>query len=232
MITIALDADGTIWDCSKEWYDTAVETWKSVEGRDFPIGTKDFKKYIWSVVRPEHFMQNAKLVERGIKLPNNFDELQKLRNQFNVSRHVDAFYKTRTRLMQEKEEWMAKHKLYSGIRPMFDCLEDLDVNNVVVTSKDELSTRELLKHFDIEKYIKEVYSKEVGSRKEQFGRLLRNHEKCAINYDDMPQNLKIAKDFGLLPVAAPQGYSRLTDLSGYIIATPTEFVEIVMETIK
>ena len=233
MITIALDCDGTVWDCSEEWYDTATEAWKTVEKTNFPMSKKKFKSHIWSIVRPEHIMQNAKLVERSVKLPDNFGELQKLRSQFDVSRHVDAFYECRTRLMQEKEDWLAKHRLYREVRTMFNSLEELDVNNLAVTSKDGASTRELLKYFDIEKYIEKVYGKEIGSRTDQFRCLLQDYkDHTIIAYDDMPENLEVAKAFGFLPVAAPQGYSRLSDLSGYVIASPMEFVEIVMEVVK
>jgi len=43
----------------------------------------------------------------------------------------------------------------------------------------------------------------------------------------MPENLEVAKSFGFLPIAAPQGYSRLSDLTEYRIAWPKELVEIV-----
>jgi len=227
MVTIAFDGDGTIWDCRREWYDTASEAWFTIEKTEFPMGYERFNEFIWSVVRPEHIMQNAKLASMNITLPTNINDLVKLRSMFDVFDYVNAFYNCRQKAMKDKENWLKKHKLYEGVTDMFKSLEKVRTNNVVVTSKDGTSTTELLKYFDIDKFIDEIYSKELGGRQEQFRCLSAKHKDHIVVYDDMPENLEVAKSFGFIPIAAPQGYSRQSDLAEYVTASPHEFVRII-----
>jgi len=227
---IVVDADGTLWDCLEEWYSTASEAWVSVEKTDFPMSYEKFYKYRWSVVRPEHIIQNAKLLKQGIAVPEDLEELNSLRWKYDVSEHVKAFYYCRRKAMQDLSAWTSKHKLYEGVNEMFSELRDLGTTNVVVTSKDRDSTEVLLRHFDIFIFIDKIYDGSFGRRAEQYNALSREHKTdSVIVYDDMPENLEVAISVGFIAIAAPQGYGREKDLAKYRKAYPNEFAKIVKE---
>jgi phosphoglycolate phosphatase-like HAD superfamily hydrolase len=238
-VVTAIDVDGTIIDSLNECFEKSKEAWEEVEGTSFPMDLESFRTNRWSVKVAEQYFQNAKLLANGVQLPQEFSELEGLRRKIDASSVVTKFYESRRKAAQNKEAWLNEHRLFEEVPEMFQELEKLGTVNTVVTTKDKESTLDLLEHFGIAGHIDAVYareeSKESADRKYQFGRILKDYQATpsdVIAYDDLPEQLEIAKSLGFSVIAAPQGYSRDKDLAKYIKARPLEFAAIVSSVIR
>jgi phosphoglycolate phosphatase-like HAD superfamily hydrolase len=238
-IVTTIDVDGTTVDTVVECYNRSTEAWEAVEKTEFPMSLENFRGCRWSVKIAEQYYQNAKLFELRIPFPESFEELDLLRKKFDASRFTEAFYKSRERATQEMEAWFNEHRLFEGVPQMFKELESIGTINTISTTKDKESTVRLLKHFKIDRFIKNIYAregtKESADRNYQFKKLLEDHQaepSSVIAYDDLPEQLAIARSFGFLAVAAPQGYGRNKDLVTYLKARPEEFADLVKSVVE
>jgi phosphoglycolate phosphatase-like HAD superfamily hydrolase len=238
-VVTVIDVDGTMVDSLEEVFKRSKEAWEEVEETAFPMDLASFRRHRWSVQTAEQYYQNAKLFQNGTALPEEFSELELLRKKIDASSFVTKFYEARKKAMQDRSAWFGEHRLFDGVPEMFQHLEDIDVINTAVTTKDRESTKELLGHFKIDRYLQTIYareeSKESAERAYQFKKLLKDYDVSpsdVIAYDDLADQLVIAKNFGFLSVAAPQGYSRDKDLATYIKARPREFASIVVSVVK
>jgi hypothetical protein len=100
----------------------------------------------------------------------------------------------------------------------------------VITSKNKEAVSEIISYHGLDKNIQTIYDKDDGKRPEQFKKASEERGlemKRIIPYDDLLEQLMTAREMGMIPVAAPQGYGINSEIEshGFIMAWPHEFIE-------
>jgi phosphoglycolate phosphatase-like HAD superfamily hydrolase len=236
-VLTSIDVDGTMIDSIPEVLKRSREAWQVVDGTEFPMGEENFRRYRWSVSEAKHYFQNAIALQQHKNLPNDYASLDLLRKGYDVPRHVDAFYASRKSAQEKGEEaWLEEHVMFEGVSNMLWALHSGGITNTVITSKDESSTKRLLAHFDLARYVDRVYGKEYGNRTQQFQRLKQDFKEPSVSsvyvYDDLPENLEEAQKHGFKVFLASQGYAKEEDKSRFFALKPKEFSRVVLDGIS
>jgi|GEM_PF-2166221 len=224
---IYLDVDGAQIDTAGECFDRVAETWHEIFGSRYPLSFCQFRSFRDKVVVIEDFYSLSYVMIKNGTIPENVD---KIRDDFAKSekgRHSHkAFYDSREKAMQQNlKAWLDRQNLYEGVPEMLDGLKARDIAMYVVTSKNAEAVKQLLGNYDLLRYIKKIFDKNIGKRPAQFKRVeeetgIKPNETVA--YDDLSENLIIAKYTGIYPIAAPQGYDKPENLEGFEKAYPKE----------
>jgi len=239
-IGIALDVDGTLVDTAFECYKRTKEAWEHKYGEEFPLSYDQFREFRPFVAHAEdYFSYSRMMIENDGKLPENAKELnEKYLKNPDINELKTLFYEMRKRKMNEdKEGWIKENKVYEGVTEMMKNLGETEWDVFVATSKDKKSVEEILGYHGLDKTIKAIYDKDDGKRPEQFMKASKERGieiPHMIPYDDLPKQLLIARDMGMSPIAAPQGYGIQEEIEkeGFPFAWPTEFIDKVERVIK
>ena len=134
---------------------------------------------------------------------------------------------------RDPESWAKMNPIYQGVPAMLEELKSEDVNTVILSSKDEDSIRMILKYNRLEDFVNPcIIDKEKGHRPEQFKKFQEEFPGYNFAYDDLIENLEHAKEAGIRPILAPQGYEtedkiNLAGKRGIVIAEPYDVPEII-----
>lgn len=222
MKSVLLDVDGALIHSVPELYSTTCMMWQDLYNQPFPLDEEAFTAERSNITTMLDYFSiiNGILEERG------YDGELKTASETNA-----AFYKKRAeRIKTNRAEWLAENKLYDGVPDMLAKLESIGIINTIVSSKDEGTIKELFEHYKIFRYIHKVIGLGKGKRPQQFQMALNMFglsPQDAIAYDDAGKNLATARDMGIVPVGAPQGYAKPGELDGFECATIPEFPSVV-----
>ena len=223
-----MDVDGAQVNTNTECFDRVRETWPEIYGQEYPLNFQQFSSFRDKVVVIEdYYGLSEAMIKNGI-IP--VSEAGKIRDDFAKSekgkKAHKAFYASRENTMkQDMKAWLDRQNLYEGVPDMFEGLKERDIAMYVVTSKNAEAVQQLLGNYELLKYIKKIFDKSIGKRPTQFKRV---EEETGIKpietaaYDDLSENLIIARDMGIYPIAAPQGYDRPENLREFTKAYPRE----------
>lgn len=231
---VALDVDGTAADTVRENYNRMVETWIALHGRRYPIPFAIFR----DVIRPEmtrvedYFSATFAILDNDMTIPGDLPQLAKTYRRDEALGHLDMFYRTReSRKAKDMPGWLAEQSLYPGVPEMLRQLDDMGIGMWVVSSKDGKTVRDLWVFNNLPDF-RGIYDKDSGKRPEQFKSFLQDTNippSMVVVYDDMGENLAIAANLGMLPVAAPQGYDLSERVDAYRQSLPLDFPGVVKE---
>ncbi len=218
MKSVLLDVDGALIDSVPELYRTTCKMWQDLYSQPFPLNEERF-----TAERPNiTTMLDYFSIINGILEEMEYDD-----EIISAPELKQAFYdKRKERMATSRDEWIAENTLYDGVPEMLAELQAMGIINAVVSSKNEGAIRELFKYHDISKYFKTIVALEKGGRTEQFRLALDNlgiQPQDTIAYDDQGKNLIVARDMGIVPVGAPQGYAKPGELDEFECATIAEF---------
>jgi phosphoglycolate phosphatase-like HAD superfamily hydrolase len=225
---IGVDVDGALFDSVEENYERMQESWLEFAGQIYPLSPEQFRSIRHLVTPIMDYFSVTKSVMKGGSIPKDIDNIRK---EFRISeegaRAHEIFYKNRKKARESNlKKWLESQKPYDGVAEMLEGLKQREVSVYVVTAKDEKSVVELFDNYGLMKYIKGIFDNSInGGRKPQFEKL---REKAGIpfeemcSYDDMAENLIIARGMGIYPIAARQGYDRPENLVGFTKAYPRE----------
>lgn len=224
---ICIDVDGTLVDTISECFDRIVETWPEIFGSNYPLSFEQFKALRNKVTVIEDFYSVSEAIIKNGNLPKDIDKIKEdFRKSEKGKKAHKIFYESRERAMKKNlKAWLERQSLYEGVPKMLEELKDRDLSMYVVTSKNSEAVEQLLGNYDLLKYIKKIFDKKLGNRSTQFKRVeketgIKPIEMAA--YDDLAENLIIARDIGIYPIAAPQGYDRPEKLIVFEKAYPNE----------
>ena len=223
-----MDVDGAQIDSVGECFDRVVETWPDLFGSNYPLSYKQFRDFRDKVSVIEDFYSLSNALIKDGKISEK--AVEEIRESFakseNGKKAHNAFYQSRENGMKQNlAAWLDRQNLYEGVPEMMKGLEERDIAMYVVTSKNAEAVQQLLGHHGLMHYIKKIFDKNIGKRPAQFKRV---EEETGIipaqtvAYDDLAENLNIARNLGIYPIAAPQGYDKPENLEGFTKAFPKE----------
>ena len=238
-IGIALDVDGTLVDTNFECYKRVSEAWKRKYGQNFPLSYEQFSSFRPWVTRAEDYFSFSKImIDNNFVLPRNAKELNEeyLRDP-EISELRQLFYSSRDmKISEDKEGWIKENRVYEGVPEMMKSLEQTGWDVFIITSKNREAVKEILSYYGLDSGISKIYDKDDGKRPEQFRKASEERGikiKNLIPYDDLLKQLLIARELGMTPIAAPQGYGIIEEIEahGFLIARPNEFIRTVEKII-
>ncbi len=239
-IGIALDVDGTLVDTNFECYQRTKEAWEEKYNQEFPLSYEQFSSFRPMVARAEDYFSFSKmLIENNGILPKNAKDLnEKYLEDPDVSELKQLFYDMRkAKIAKDRKGWVEENKVYDGVPEMMEDLGKTGWDIFVITSKNRDAVSEILSYHGLDSNIGKVYDKDDGKRPEQFRKASEERGlemKRIIPYDDLLKQLLAARELGMIPVAAPQGYGIIEEIkeNGFLIAWPQKFVEVAENVIK
>jgi FMN phosphatase YigB (HAD superfamily) len=229
--------DGAQVNTNTECLDRVRETWPELYNEEYPLDFQQFSSFRDKVIVIEDYYSLSEEMIKSGAIP--LSEMGKIRDDFVKSekgkKAHKAFYASRENAMKQNlKAWLDSQSLYEGVPEMLQGLNDRDIAMYIVTSKNSEAVQQLLGNHDLLKYIKKIFDKSMGKRPAQFKRV---EEETGIKpietvvYDDLSENLIIARDMGIYPIAAPQGYDKPENLAGFTKAYPRD-VPLVMDKLN
>jgi phosphoglycolate phosphatase-like HAD superfamily hydrolase len=239
-IGIALDVDGTLVDTNFECYQRTKEAWETKYNQDFPLTYEQFSSFRPLVKIAEDYFSFSKMWigNNGVLPVNAKDVNERYLMDPDVSELKELFYALRkAKTEKDKKGWVEENKIYDGVPEMMENLGKTGWDVFVITSKNREAVSEILSCHGLDSNIGKIYDKDDGKRPEQFKKASEERDlemKRIIPYDDLLEQLMSARELGMIPVAAPQGYgiNKEIEAHGFLIAWPQEFIETAEKIIK
>ncbi len=238
--SVDLDADGVMIDSNEESDELVRNSWLKIMHEPYPIPKDGFRYNIRPfIVTPHDFYsftraylnnENFTTVEGADAVRERYDDL--------ANAGMDAYMKERAILSKDMDKWMSLLPPFEGVGEMIRELNSMPVNVFVVSSKDNKSISAFLEYngFSVDAIFDKSLGKGLeaevgGGRRKQFEALKRMgySPERAVVYDDARENLLVAKEWGMYPIAAPQGYDTVLRLHEFVKAYPREFPGVVEE---
>jgi phosphoglycolate phosphatase-like HAD superfamily hydrolase len=225
-----LDIDGTCFDTVGENYLRLLEAWPVYKGAKLPISLEQLRSVRHKVGLAVDYFPIIDELANSATLPTG-EAIINFRSSPEGTRAHEVFYGTRKNAIKtDKDSWLESQRCFDGIPEMFRDLDGAGIKLFVVTSKDKNSVLELCDFHKLSKYISGVYDNSIkGGRQTQFAHMQQQgfDHSSSFSYDDMSENLEIARDFGITPIGASQGYDKPENLRNFKTAYPKDVIKIV-----
>lgn len=229
----AIDVDGVICDSSRENYHLLVETWKELTTKDYPFCYDDFMKNVRTIMtHPRDYFSFSKAILAGDEMVDRDATRVKYSGFAEKGYHV--YMQHRGELKKRPSEYSKLLPLYPGVRQMFSDLGTVDDLSIYITSqRDQDSINFILdsNRFPLEEI--RIFHSGDGNRKKQLEKLFEFDyiNSNIVLYDDARENLIFAKQLGVHPIGAPQGYNP-EGVAEFRNAMPEEFVGVLKEVLE
>jgi len=139
-----------------------------------------------------------------------------------------------------RERGIFENEVYSSIPKVLEKLKKKGLKLLVVTSKPYVYAKEILTHFNLLSFFKEVYGSFLSSKLTDKGELiaytLKNEKitaKKALMIGDREHDIIGAKENGIRSIGVTYGYGTEKELTNseadFIVDAPEEIIEIVMK---